>query len=204
MTTLMGGSAVGLADRHPSEGEGDGAHRVGVDLTAIDLTDLAKGHRLGIWRYLRFLGCDDAAADDLTQETFLAVARGTANGGPVRDVTAYLRGVARNLFIKHLRRSRREPPVEELDIAQAAEAEEIWRQFAGDDGGESWLAALRECVDRLTGRGRQAIDLCYRDELSREQIARRLDMTPDGVKTLLRRTRQLLRGCVERKVRSEE
>jgi RNA polymerase sigma-70 factor (ECF subfamily) len=204
MTTLMGGAVADVAEMDLPDATNAETDVAGTDLAKLDLADLASGHRLGVWRYLRFLGCDDAVADDLTQETFLAVARGTINGGPVRDVSAYLRGVARNLFIKHVRRSRREPAVEELDIIQAAEAEEIWRQFAGDDGGESWIAALRDCVERLTGRSREAIDLCYREDLSREQIARRLDMTPDGVKTLLRRTRQLLRGCVERKVRREE
>jgi RNA polymerase sigma-70 factor (ECF subfamily) len=203
MTTLMGGYATGLADAISSEAIDGTADVRGAGLAKLDLADLANRHRLGIWRYLRFLGCDDAAADDLAQETFLAVAKGTTNGGPVRDVPAYLRGVARNLFLKWLRQKGRGPSLEELSAAQVAEAEAVWSQFAGDDGGDAWIAALRECVERLNGRGRQAIDLHYRDEFSRDEIARRLAMTPDGVKTLLRRTREALRGCVERKVREE-
>ena len=63
-----------------------------------------------------------------------------------------------------------------------------------------YLDALRECVEQLEGRCRQAIDLHYRDGAGREAIAERLEMKPDGVKTLLRRTRQVLRECVERKL----
>ena len=37
------------------------------------LADLVRQHQAGVWRYLRFLGCDRPLADDLTQETFLAV-----------------------------------------------------------------------------------------------------------------------------------
>lgn len=208
MTTLTEGCAADMVGGDLAGGGVAGSPSAGGRLAALGLADIAQTHRLGIWRYLRFLGCDDAAADDLTQETFLAVARGGngagSNGEAIRDVPAYLRGVARKLFLKHVARSRREPPLEELDEAYLAEAEEVWRQFAGHDDGDTWIESLRECVEGLSGRSRQAIDLHYREELSREQIARRLAMTPDGVKTLLRRTRAVLRECVERKVRAEQ
>src|SRR5690242_14704515 len=104
MTTLMG-RYTELADMDAADG--DAAHGEVAPVLPIrkhladDLAGAAHAHRLGIWRYLRFLGCDDAAADDLTQETFLAVARGASgNGEPVRDLPAYLRGIARNLFLK--------------------------------------------------------------------------------------------------------
>jgi RNA polymerase sigma-70 factor (ECF subfamily) len=201
MTTLSEGYAadivVAQSPGHPS----------GPALASLGRDDVAQAHRLSIWRYLRFLGCDDAVADDLTQETFLALAGGNGvdrNGAAVRDLPAYLRGVARRLFLKWVGRSRRGPSLEELDDAYFAQADEVWSQFAGDDGGDAWIASLRECVEKLGGRGREAIELQYRQELSREQIAGRLGMTPDGVKTLLRRTREVLRQCVERKVRAEE
>src|SRR5438132_11609731 len=133
MTTLMGGYAeLAVMDA----ADGDAAHVEVAPVPTIhrhladDLAGAADAHRLGIWRYLRFLGCDDAAADDLTQETFLAVARGAGSGGrdngaAVRDVPAYLRGIARNLFLKWVRRSRREPSLEDLDLA-----DEVWSRFA--------------------------------------------------------------------------
>jgi RNA polymerase sigma-70 factor (ECF subfamily) len=201
MTTLMGGYAAELADMGAADRDLAPVPPNRTHL-ADDLAEAVETHRLGIWRYLRFLGCDDAAADDLTQEAFLAIARG-GNGEAVRDAPAYLRGVARKLFFKWVRRSRREPSLEDLDDAYLAEADEVWRQFAGDDGGDTWIESLRECVEGLSGRGRQAIDLHYREGHSREQIAQRLEMTADGVKTLLRRTREVLRQCVERKVRAE-
>src|SRR5947207_13462566 len=171
MTTLMGGYAE-LAEMDAADG--DAVHLEVARVPRIrthfadDLAGAADAHRLGIWRYLRFLGCGDAAADDLTQETFLAVARGAGNGDAVRDVPAYLRGIARNLFLKWVRRSRREPPLEELDLV-----DEVWNQFAADDAGDAWIEAIQACVERLNGRGREAIELHYRQEQSREQIARR-------------------------------
>jgi DNA-directed RNA polymerase specialized sigma24 family protein len=57
-------------------------------------------------------------------------------------------------------------------------------------------------VAQLQGPPREAIDLHYRDGVGREAIAAKLEMKPDGVKSLLRRTRELLRECVQRKVNS--
>ncbi len=43
----------------------------------------------------------------------------------------------------------------------------------------------------------------YRDRAGRDSIATKLSMQPDGVKTLLRRTRQVLRECIERTLKSD-
>jgi RNA polymerase sigma-70 factor (ECF subfamily) len=163
-----------------------------------DLVELARRHRLGIWRYLRFLGCDDAAADDLTQETFLAVTRRQPRDLGHAATNGYLRKTAQNLFLAWSRKHRRQPLVEDLELVES-----VWREFAGEDEGDAYIEALRGCVNELNGKAQAAIDLHYRDGASREKIAQQLEMTPDGVKTLLRRTRAALRTCVERKVRSE-
>ena len=59
-------------------------------------------------------------------------------------------------------------------------------------------------LEGLEGRAAQAIDLHYRIGASRGAIASQLAMQPDGVKSLLRRTRDVLRECVERKLRRED
>src|SRR5262245_64911357 len=126
MTTLTEACAMDAADGKLAGDALAGSAPPGGPLADLGLEEIAQTHRLGIWRYLRFLGCDDAAADDLAQETFLVVARGAGgNGHAVRDLPAYLRGIARNLFLKWVRRSRREPSLEEL-----AAADEVWSQFA--------------------------------------------------------------------------
>ena len=77
------------------------------------------------------------------------------------------------------------------------------KEFGGP--GDQWspetmlVAAVADCLQHVDGRARQAIDQAYRDRRSRVEIARNLQMKPDGVKSLLRRTRELLRQCIERK-----
>ena len=165
----------------------------------IDLVSLVVHHQASIWRFLRYLGADSTEAADLTQETFLAFARAKFAERDDRQTAGYLRTVARNQLLALRRKQNREISTVELEAADS-----VWDAAAGPAGDVTgYLDALRECVEQLDGRCRQAIDLHYRDGLGREAIADRLEMKPDGVKTLLRRTRQSLRECVERKLNRE-
>lgn len=161
-----------------------------------DLVELVQSHQAAVWRYLRFLGCEPAQADDLTQETFLAVHCKPFEERSAEATAVYLRTVARNLYLMSLRRTRRQVIVENLELV-----EEVWQKLQPDDG-EAYRDAMRECVETLEGRARQAVDLCYRDQRSRAEIAREMELSEDGVKSLLRRTREILRKCVEQRVAS--
>jgi RNA polymerase sigma-70 factor (ECF subfamily) len=62
--------------------------------TGYDPVRLIETYQAGVWRYLRALGCDAAQAEDLTQDTFLAVLQ-----RPFQDINpaataAYLRAAA--------------------------------------------------------------------------------------------------------------
>lgn len=162
----------------------------------MDLAQLVERHQAEIWRYLRYLGAQEAEADDLVQETFLAVARSGFQERSPRESAVYLRTTARNQLISLRRKQRREVLSPQIETIEAAEA--VWAEHASGDLWDDQLAAIRQCVEKLEGRAREAIDLHYREKTSRVGIAERLGMKPDGVKTLLRRTRALLRGCVER------
>jgi RNA polymerase sigma-70 factor, ECF subfamily len=165
----------------------------------FDLTRLVEQHQAGVWRYVRFLGAERTEADDITQETFLAIARAAFVERDERQTAGYLRVVARNQLLALRRKQRREISTVELEAAES-----VWAATAGSDGSlAAYIDALRECVGCLEGRSRQVIDLHYRDCARREAIAEALDMKPDGVKTLLRRTRQVLRECIERKLKTE-
>ncbi|MFO0789383.1 MAG: sigma-70 family RNA polymerase sigma factor [Pirellulales bacterium] len=165
----------------------------------FDLARLVHNHQAAVWRYVRFLGAADAEADDLVQETFLAVARGEFVERDEHQTASYLRVVARNQLLALRRKQHREISTVELEAAET-----VWTAAAGADGSlGGYLDALADCLTKLEGRSRAAIDLHYREAASREVIAERLGMQPDGVKTLLRRTRSVLRECIERKLKTD-
>lgn len=187
------------------------------------LRRLVEVHQAGVWRYLRYLGADAAEADDLTQETFLSVGRsglgclsleGDANHRPVnnspvnhtpgnhtfderdeKQTAGYLRTAARNQLLMLRRRQKRQ-----IKTTDLAAAEHVWAHVAPDNAWQAFRDALSDCVALLQGRAQEAINLKYGAGESRTAIAKKLAMTPDGVKTLLRRTRKALRACIQRKL----
>jgi RNA polymerase sigma-70 factor (ECF subfamily) len=162
---------------------------------ALDAARLIREHQAGVWRYLRVLGCNAELAEDLTQETFLAVLqRPFTDNGPAAT-SAYLRQVARNLYISHQRRAGRYTLVEDV-----ADIDATWDRWAGKDDGEMLFSALQQCLEGLTDRAKTALDLRFREERSREEIAAAVEMSEDGAKNLLQRSKQFLRECIERKL----
>lgn len=162
--------------------------------SADDAAALVRTHQAEVWRYLRYLGASPEQADDLTQETLLQLLRGHCRDRGEDARRGWLRTVARNFYRKSLRRP---PAPAELDAADLA-----WSSFARDDGGNGHLGALRQCLDELDGRARRAVRLQYEEHRSREQIAADLQLSADGVKSLMRRVRTALRACVERRIGS--
>lgn len=156
---------------------------------------LIRDHQAAIWRYLRFLGCEPGDADDLTQETFLAVVDRPVHRFGEGGARAYLRTVARRFFLK-LNIDRRRTTAA-LDVTLADQAYDWYR---GEDDGATALAALQACLQTLSDPGRRALTHRYADGLERGAIAERMGLSTHGVKSLLQRSYAKLRACMERRL----
>ncbi len=166
---------------------------------AADVTGLVREHQADVWRYLRYLGCAAAEADDLTQETFICVIQKPFEQRSRAETAAYLRTVARRRLLVARRRQGSEPATSDLELA-----EEVWAASTLDRPISDSVNALTDCLESaVTPRVREALALRYGDDAPRERIAELLDMTADGVKTMLRRARAALRECIERKLKDE-
>ncbi len=163
--------------------------------TGFDPTRLVENHQAGVWRYLRALGCDSALAEDLTQDTFLAVLQRPFNDYSPAATAAYLRRTAYNLFVSLRRRAGKVTAVEDVE-----QLDQTWTRWAGDDNGEALLAALRECFKQLTDRARMALEMRFQDRESRTNIASSLQISEHGAKNLMQRAKQKLRTCIEGKL----
>jgi len=163
-------------------------------MTQLDLETLVREHHAGVWRFLRLLGCTREQADDLTQETFLVVMRkGFEEIDPAATAT-YLRKAARYQFL-HARRNlsiRREV---DLEAAESVAGEHL------ADGGDFYVSALKRCIEELRGRAKDAVIAVYRNQLPYTVAAEQLGMKENGLKTLLQRSRTVLKACVERKTK---
>ena len=167
---------------------------------------LMRVHQAEIYRYLRYLGAARETAEDMVQETFLSAY--TSDRAPdaeqddARRWAGWLRGVARNLFLMHCRRDRASPVT--ADPAVLEDAEAAWdRRFLRGGDGFDYMEALRRCLEKLGEKQRSALDLRYARRASRQEMARALSMTEDGVKSLLRRLRGILAACVRSRLELE-
>jgi RNA polymerase sigma-70 factor (ECF subfamily) len=163
--------------------------------TGFDPVRLIQTYQAGVWRYLRALGCEASLADDLTQETFLAVLQRPFQEVNAAATNAYLRKTALNMLISHQRRSGKVRSVEDIELL-----DQTWSRWVGEDNGEAVLDHLRDCLTRLTERARLALEMRFRGEQSRSEIAKALEITEHGAKNLMQRAKQQLKECLENKI----
>ncbi len=166
-----------------------------VSSSEIDPVVLVQRYQTGLWRYLRGLGCDSATADDLVQETFLKVLQKPFEYFDDGATGAFLRRVAHNQFVSNQRRAGKVVSVENVQ-----QFERVWCELVSDQDGDDYLEALRECFLKLGERSRRALEMRFRQRLSRSMIARNLQITEHGAKNLMQRAKGRLRECVERAV----
>lgn len=166
--------------------------------TSLDAEQLVRTYQAGIWRYLRSLGCDASQADDLTQETFLSVLQHQFDQYSESSTRAYLKKIAFNAFISVKRRSSKVVAVEDIEAIDQA-----WEEMVNDESGEELVEALQRCLQKLTERARWALEMRFRDKMTRTEIASKLDITEHGAKNLMQRAKKQLRECVETKTKHD-
>lgn len=163
-----------------------------------DIESLVRMHQVGIWRFLRAMGCSAAEAEDLTQETFLEVLRRPFEQRSEKSSAAYLRLVARHQMLMARRKGGRE-----VGLADVEDIVDQWAAYTGPDDQDGGLKveALKECLKGLEERERRALELRYKDEIPREEIGRALNLSDGGVKNLMERARDKLKRCMERRLK---
>jgi RNA polymerase sigma-70 factor (ECF subfamily) len=149
--------------------------------------------------YVAGLGIEASYVDDIVQEAFLRYHRARRPPEGV-DAVGWLKGIARNLALEHLRRERRRTyhqraaVLEMLDRSDAA--------FASQ-GREELAAALRECLERVPSKGRALLELRYCAGADSREIARRRNSTATAVRMALSRLRAALRDCISLRLSRE-
>ena len=142
-------------------------------------------------RYLYVLGAPRDLLEDLLQQTLaLAIERRrdlSPTDGP------WLRTTAKHMLLREWTSRRRRREVELAD--------ELWREeHADDERDDDRVAALRACTEMVPARSRSLLRRTYLDGHGRAATGAELGMTASGVKTALRRLRDELRKCVERRL----
>ena len=142
-----------------------------------------KPHEPALRAYLqsRFSSLSDH--DDLVQETYVRLLR-AKTAGKVRYARALLFSIAHNTALDLFRRRRAAPVEAVTDLAEAAVLEKA-PVVSDPVVQQEELEILAEAVRVLSERCRQVVLLRYLEGLSYKEIATRLGVSPETVKTQL-------------------
>ena len=161
---------VGNGVRHDTDPASHHTYRVSEskDEPKQELNPATQFHQLydqeyrSVYRSIRAVVLDAAAAEDLTQETFVRAYRARDRYTPTAPPGAWLRRIGINLAISHLRRQK---------LARFLPA----RLYVAPDRRDYDRAEARDVVTKaltaLSPKLRAAVILHYYDGLTREEIA---------------------------------
>ena len=139
---------------------------------------------LSVYRAIRAVVLDSAAAEDLAQETFVRAYRARYRYTPTAPPGAWLRRIGVNLAISHLRRQK---------LARFLPA----RLYVAPDRREYDRAEARDVVTRalqaLSPKLRAAVVLHYYEGLTREEIAEVLQVPAGTVASRIAKAVAIMR-----------
>jgi RNA polymerase sigma-70 factor (ECF subfamily) len=141
---------------------------------------------------------DRAAAEEISQEVFLAVWRHAATFDPTRGTfRAWVSQITRSSVLNELRRRSRRPRAstqangsggDQLPDPNPDPAEVTWREHR--------RAVVREAVEALPPRQREALSLAFLEDLTHEQVAAYLNLPLGTTKSRIRSGLKALRGSL--------
>ena len=158
------------------------------------LAIIFRRHHGTVYRFSRQMLGSKEAAEDVTQDVFVALTKGAGRFNPeVASLSTYLYGIARNLVLQRYKRSRARVEVNIDAVAGDDEA-----VFATECDPTETMAradatrALRRAILRLPVHYREVVVLCELNGLSYEEAAAVAGCPVGTVRSRLNRGRQIL------------
>src|SRR5207245_2613708 len=163
-------------------------------------SELFRRYQRAIYRYSAHM-CGPIAADDVVQETFLAVLRQGGRSEPPRgEVIGYLLGIARHFVLKRLTFAGEPALDDDVERAVSSEASPLDQLTRAEA-----IEAVRTAIQTLPAVYREAVVLCELQELDYAAAAGVMQCPIGTVRSRLARARSLLhtklleeRQCKER------
>jgi len=179
--------------------------KAGDDAAFAALIRLHGGPLLGTARrYLR----NEEDARDVFQDAMLSAFRSIHAFQGESRLTTWLQRIVINASLMKLRTRRRRPEQSIDPLLPSFESHGFeHRRVPGSEWSDPAVlgaervetrALVRDCIDRLPETYRTVLLLRDIDELDTEEVAHRLEISANAVKTRLHRARQALRGLLSR------
>lgn len=145
--------------------------------------ELFDRHHLAVFRYFRRLVGERQQAEDLAQEVFLRVIRGSETYRDQERETAWIFTIARNVFRDHKRSVARRPEPLSLETAGPVPIDPV----------QHLSRSIVEALQHLAEAEREAFLMRELSGMSYTEIAVAVEATPDAVRNRIHRARGSLR-----------
>ena len=153
-------------------------------MTDAEFQAAFEQHKDAVYRFAWRMSASPAAAEDITQDVFVALMRHPDRFAPARGtLRAFLLGIARNLTLKQWRAEHRFEPLDE--DAFVAEPLDLERGDIGEIVGRA--------VRALVPLQREVVILVEYEGLTLAEVARAVDADVGTIKSRLHRARENLR-----------
>jgi RNA polymerase sigma-70 factor (ECF subfamily) len=171
---------------------------------ASDLTRKFLEQRDGLLGFILALTRDREAAEEIFQETGLAIVQEAVRGIRVDQFLPWAHEIARRRVGEYYRKNARRRSIEQSAMLDDAVSLAFEEHAADPLILQQSRQHLEDCLEGLSKEHQSLLDRRYRDRAPLRDIARDADTTEGSVKVLLWRVRRQLARCIEGKIASEE
>ncbi|AWB66669.1 hypothetical protein C2869_09605 [Saccharobesus litoralis] len=155
-----------------------------------------RQYQAGLRAFVRGLGVQSHAVDDIAQEAFLVAYRQLDKFDQDLDFGNWLRGIARNIVRNELRKNARQNRIMDESLSHFLINEfELNYEPSDYDGDE--VKALTECISGLPDKSRSLIVKKYSEEQNTQALSEQFNMTATAIRLALMRIRNKLKACVD-------
>ena len=154
---------------------------------------LVEAYQTQVYR-LALRMCGEAAADDVTQEAFLAAWRALPEFRGTCRFSTWLYRLTTNAAIDCLRREKRHRDADDLDGVELPDGGDTPQEAAERTETQT---AVRSALSALTDEHRQVLLLRYMQELDYAEIAAALEISEGTVKSRISRAKMRLRELLD-------
>ena len=168
----------------------------------LNFDEILRETQPRIRAYIAGMGIASHEVDDVAQEVYLELYRGLdrvpAGVAPER----WLKGIARNLCLNHIRKSARRGRLHREAITEIL-AQTKWEADT-PSAHDSMQTALDGCYNKLPDQSRRMLNMRYEYDLPSADIATAFESTAEAIRVALYRIRAGLKECISRSLAREQ
>jgi RNA polymerase sigma-70 factor (ECF subfamily) len=153
----------------------------------LSYEELVKRYQKGLYVFIMRIVHDEHATSDIVQDTFIKTYQHIDSIDTTKKFSTFIFEVAKNTAFSYLRTKKNHVSLEEVEIVQEEESfvEKLYR----------WdiIRDVRTSVSRLPDKYKRVITLYYFEELSYEEISKKLSLPINTIRTHLKRAKEQLK-----------